>query len=198
MNDQADWFIIHLELYCFFRLAAFPVREWKGGKVHEIRPSILHLMRGQVFNIDGKTFFTFGGARSHDILDGVFEADDPRLKHIQRMKARGIPGYRNMLYRINRVNWWEQEMPSPEEMREGTANLQAAGWNVDYILTHCLPTSLHLRVSNGLFKTTPLTDYLDYIRDMCTYRYWFCGHYHWERGLNDREKVLYKNIQHII
>lgn len=42
------------------RLYAYPIKEWHGGKVHEIRPSVLHLMRGQVFEIDGKSIFTFG------------------------------------------------------------------------------------------------------------------------------------------
>ena len=48
------------------RLGAYPVSEWNGGKVQIIHSDIIHLMRGQVFRIDGKTFFTFGGAESHD------------------------------------------------------------------------------------------------------------------------------------
>ena len=35
------------------RLSAYPVTEWRGGKVHRIADNILHLMRGQVFEIDG-------------------------------------------------------------------------------------------------------------------------------------------------
>lgn len=27
--------------------------DWHGGKVHKIRPSVIHLMRSQVFEIDG-------------------------------------------------------------------------------------------------------------------------------------------------
>jgi predicted phosphodiesterase len=50
----------------FDRLYAYPLEEWHGGKVHKIRPSVIHLMRGQVFNIDGKSIFTFGDAKSHD------------------------------------------------------------------------------------------------------------------------------------
>ena len=61
----------------FDRLNSYPVREWHGGNVHEIRPSVMHLMRGQVFEIDGMSFFTFGGASSHDIDGGILEMDDP-------------------------------------------------------------------------------------------------------------------------
>lgn len=36
----------------FDRLYQYPVKEWHGGKVHEIRPHVLHLMRGEVFDIE--------------------------------------------------------------------------------------------------------------------------------------------------
>ncbi len=29
----------------FDRLDAYPVEEWNGGKVHKLRPSVIHLMR---------------------------------------------------------------------------------------------------------------------------------------------------------
>ena len=39
----------------FDRLYEYPVKDWNGGKIHEIRPHVLHLMRGQVFAIRGQT-----------------------------------------------------------------------------------------------------------------------------------------------
>ena len=30
-------------------LERYPVDDWHGGKVHRIRPHVLHLMRGQIF-----------------------------------------------------------------------------------------------------------------------------------------------------
>ena len=48
----------------FDLLYSYPVREWNGGKVHFIKPDIIHLMRGQVFELEGNTIFTFGGATS--------------------------------------------------------------------------------------------------------------------------------------
>jgi predicted phosphodiesterase len=47
-------------------LNSYPVTEKFGGKVHEISGHITHLMRGQVFTIENKTFFTMGGAASRD------------------------------------------------------------------------------------------------------------------------------------
>ena len=47
-------------------LYSYPVENLFGGKVHKIKDNIFHLMRGEVFNIDGLTFFAFGGATSTD------------------------------------------------------------------------------------------------------------------------------------
>ena len=43
-------------------LKTYPVEQWKGGNVQFIAPDIIHLMRGQIFEIEGLRFFTFGGA----------------------------------------------------------------------------------------------------------------------------------------
>ena len=29
-------------------LASYPAEKWQGGKIHRIRPQVLHLMRGQI------------------------------------------------------------------------------------------------------------------------------------------------------
>lgn len=63
----------------FDQLYNYPIEEWNGGKIHKINDSVFHLMRGQVFKIDGKSFFTFGGASSHNIPDGILEMDNPRV-----------------------------------------------------------------------------------------------------------------------
>ena len=78
-----NWIDAHLQRYLwmaimrtFDDLNSFPVTMWHGGKVHKVGNSVIHLMRGQVFRIAEKTFFTFGGAASHDIQGGIFEVKD--------------------------------------------------------------------------------------------------------------------------
>lgn len=44
----------------FDLLKKYPVEEWNGGQVQAIRPHVLHLTRGQVFKLQGYTFFTMG------------------------------------------------------------------------------------------------------------------------------------------
>ena len=71
-------------------LAAYPQAEWHGGRVRTIRPSVLMLERGQVFDLGGRMFFAMGGASSHDIQDGILEPDAPDfLRRFQQLNAQG-------------------------------------------------------------------------------------------------------------
>ena len=45
----------------FEQLNSYAVEQWNGGKVHIIEDNMIHLMRAQIFTIDGLKFFTFGG-----------------------------------------------------------------------------------------------------------------------------------------
>lgn len=36
-------------------------------------------MRGEIFNIDNKKLFTFGGAKSHDIKERIFNLDEEKI-----------------------------------------------------------------------------------------------------------------------
>ena len=40
----------------FDALNEYPVEQWHGGKVHKIRPHVIHLMRGQAFELQGARF----------------------------------------------------------------------------------------------------------------------------------------------
>ena len=91
-------------------LAELPETEWCGGRVHIVRPNILHLMRGEVFDIDGTTVLAMGGAASHD----------------REWREEG-------------KSWWPEEMPNAAEMDRCRRSLDRAGWNVDYVVTHEAP-----------------------------------------------------------
>lgn len=40
----------------FDRLYEYPVEEWHGGKVHKIRPSVIHLMRARYLKLKEKVY----------------------------------------------------------------------------------------------------------------------------------------------
>lgn len=69
-------------------LERYPVKDWHGGKVHRIRSHVLHLMRGQVFELEGYHFFTMGGAKSHDTEDGILEPGAPDFERKLLMLQR--------------------------------------------------------------------------------------------------------------
>ncbi len=171
------------------RLDSYPVEEWNGGKIHRIREHILHLMRGQVYEIDGKVFFTFGGASSHDMTGGVLDKNDPDYhKKKKRLDKDWIP------YRINRISWWEEELANEEEMEEGRKNLAIHNNTVDYIITHCCSTSTQELFARPLYKLDKETDYLEEIKKTVKYDKWFFGHYHIDRSISENEICLYERI----
>ena len=150
-------------------------------------------MRGQIFELESYRFFTMGGAKSHDIEDGILEPDTPdferRLMMLQRKpRAR---------YRVNHISWWAQELPSSEEYAEARRSLDAVGWHVDYIITHCAPTSIALMGSRHN-EADRLTDFLQEVRERARYHYWLFGHYHDNKAIDEKHILLWEQIVRII
>lgn len=174
----------------FERLNAFPVDEWHGGKVHRISNKVLHLMRGQVFDIEGLTFLAFGGAPSHDIRDGILEPDDPLFKEKYHYLSRS-----RALFRVNHISWWKEEEPNSEEYVEAWKNLEAHNNKVDYVLTHECPASATPMVS--IFPPTTMSKRLEELRSMIEYDYWLFGHYHLDSRINLKDECYYEGIRRI-
>ena len=170
-------------------LAAYPVREWHGGRVQFIRPSVIHLMRGQIYELEGKRFFTMGGASSHDIADGILEPDDPQFKR----KCRNLDA-RSAMYRVNHQSWWKEELPNETEYQTARTNLKKCGWIADYIVTHCCPTSIQDELGAGFYQADALTDFLEELSQQCQFEKWFFGHYHDDRVVRQKYVLLYKGI----
>lgn len=155
----------------FDLLERFPVEPWMGGKVHRVSQKIFHLMRGQVFTIEGKTFFTFGGATSID-------------------KA----------WRKEGVSWWPQEVPSDADICKANVNLGKVGFKVDYIITHsCDEKTLYYPPlsTNGFHHMSvyPENRILSYFEDVVDYRHCYFGHFHLDADLNDKKTVLYNTYR---
>lgn len=103
----------------FELLNSFPVVEFKGAKCHKLHQMVYHVMRGEILNINGLSFFCMGGATSID-------------------KAR----------RINRVSWWEEENITNSDILNGLNNLEKVDYKVDYVLTHCAPSFVVKKMFN--------------------------------------------------
>ena len=177
----------------FDRLAEYPVEEWHGGKVRKIRPHVLHLMRGQVFEIEGYTFFTMGGASSHDVADGILNPFAPDFKEqYADLRMAGAQ------FRVNHRSWWKEELPSEEEYAEARKNLEREDYEVDYIITHCAPSSIVDIVGNNRYEHDRLTDFLEEVKEKAKFHYWIFGHYHDDKKIQDRFILLYDQIVRVV
>lgn len=175
------------------RIAMYPIKEWCGGKVHEIRPHVLHLIRGEVYTIQGKKFFAFGGAASHDIQDGILDpADFDDYDEFRKTWKKWDDEYR--MFRVKNITWWPEELPNEKEMQNGINNLEKHDWKVDYIITHSPPSSVISLLGKGLYEQDILTKYLEEIRVKTDYKRHFMGHMHINRAVNDKDILLYEQI----
>lgn len=175
----------------------FAVVDFHGGKAHRINDSVYHLMRGEVFDFEGKCFFVFGGARSHDIDDGILSRDDfdtpEQFKETVRLWKK-----RQKVFRIEHESWWKEELPSDEEFRNAEKNLAKVDYNVDYVITHCAPQSVAAYMYEGNPEPDKLTAYFDDLSHRLNFRHWFFGHYHEDKKVLHKFILLYDQIVRIL
>lgn len=159
-------------------LKLYPITIWNGGKVQKISEHIFHLMRGQVFNIFGQKIFTLGGANSTD-------------------KAT----------RIEHLSWWNDEEITDEDIEESVKNLKNVDFNVDYVVTHAVPSStledlIEIFTQCGeevpyyltrKVRPTKSSECLDEIKNKLNYSNWFAGHLHIDEKINGLQ-ILYYDI----
>lgn len=150
----------------FDLLGRFPTEERYGGTVHKIRHNIFHLMRGQVYDIEGKTVFTMGGAYSID--------------RCARTLGR---------------SYWEEELPSNSEYREATKNLRESGNKVDIIVTHTAPRRI-IRSMGCYpdAHDMELIGFFDWLTDEISFEKWFFGHWHTDKQINNRFRALWFDV----
>lgn len=172
----------------FDLLSQYPVSEWHHGKVQFINNKVIHLLRGQVYDIDGHTFFTMGGASSHDVSSGILEKDDPNFAKMRKKLNKEFSSYR-----INHITWWKEELPKQSELDEGIKNLENSNWTVDYIISHCAPSSIQDSICPDYMHDL-LTDYFDEVMRKCTFKQWFFGHYHKDQTIGHKFTSLYNQI----
>ena len=151
-------------------LNEYPVEEFHGGKVHRLRDSVYHLMRGQIYEIEGKTLFTFGGAKSHD-----------------------------KIFRKEGISWWPEELPSDNELLEAETNLGRYDYKVNYVISHDCPrkalAELLLMSRYNENRLNLFFDHLIYDQGLQFDR-WYFGHYH-EDLVIDKWHLMYNCIEEI-
>ena len=173
----------------------FPVVDFHGGKAHQIRPHIFHLIRGNVFDFEGKKFFAFGGASSHDIEDGILDRDNFK-DDVQFENAIFLWRRWGRMFRVNHESWWKEELPSQEEMDFGLRMLKKNDNRVDYIISHCCP--YQIAYAMGFKEGDSITRYFTEISQSVEFSRWYFGHYHRNESVHGKYICLYEHIERVL
>ena len=159
----------------FDKLKAYKISEWNGGKVHCIRDNVIHLMRGEIYEIEGKTLFVMGGGFSLD-------------------KESRIPG----------MSWWPDEMPDENEYQNARINLEHKGYSVDYILTHTAPVDtieymsrMNRDIKNSGKEEAALNTFLSWVENVADYDKWYFGHFHTDAELWKKQYAMFEGIRNL-
>ncbi len=146
-------------------LDRYPVEEWNGGLTHHITGGLRHLIRGQAYRIGDRTLFALGGGASDDFAQ----------------RERG-------------VNWWPQEMPGEEELKEYQSVLEGLGRQVDYVLSHQAPTNVDACITRRVCEVNYLTAFMDWVQRECTFRNWYFGSYHQNKVIPPYYHCLFDQV----
>lgn len=153
----------------FDLLDSLPVEQAYGGMVHRVRPHVLHLIRGETYDIGGHRFFVVGGAHSID-----------------------------KEWRTPHKSWWPQEVPDEHERARIADRARSLG-SVDYVLTHCPPTGCYERYRerfSGFWgPSDEYTDWLEeHLEGVFSYKRWFYGHLHFDLPLDEPHTLLFNQV----
>ncbi len=143
-----------------------PVSEMFGGRVqiHPHAGNVIHLMRGEIYEIEGKRVLAFGGAVSTD-----------------------------QQYRTEGVTWWPEEQAADADIANAERNLDRVGREVDYIVTHTMPMS-RVIAERFMPVSDRGAEYFDRLMSTVSYKVWVCGHFHVDSLLDNALCILYNEV----
>ena len=148
-----------------------------------------------MYEFDGRKFWCFGGASSHDIEDGILNPDDYQSTR-ELIAAYNQWSKHGKRFRVNHLSWWEQELPSQEEMDFGIGVLKQSDFKTDYIITHCCPQDVASML--GFRESDSITSYFNEIARQTEFTRWYFGHYHGEQAVFGKFILLYDRIERIL
>ena len=156
-------------------VSGYELVEWRGGFVwiQPEYPNLLFAKDGEIYQFDGKTVITIGGAYSVD-------------KYYRL--AVGAP-------------WFGTEQPDERTKGQVMSALNRVGWKVDYVFSHTVPLSAIPR--HALLPTVDqkmvdnsTEEWLEEIAQKLDYQGWFAGHFHITWSL-DRIQILYEDYMEL-
>lgn len=153
----------------FALLDTYPLVRYCGGKAHRIRHNVFHLMRGQIFELEGKTLFTLGGGEPPESL--MQEDEDLQISR--------------------------PEVPTKQEMLEAVENLQRCAYHVNYIVTHEPPASIRDFMAVESYsqrEMSALGAFLDELSKTAKFDKWYFGSLHTDKYISRSYTSVFKEL----
>ncbi|RGF49916.1 MULTISPECIES: metallophosphoesterase [unclassified Eubacterium (in: firmicutes)] len=146
------------------------ISEFCGAKCHKLLPRVIHIMRGEIVNIDGIKIFCFGGAYSVD-----------------------------RFWREKNKTYFEEELPNENEYDSGLNNLINADFKVDYIITHTCQRRLVKKLGqrHKAIEEIKLQNYIQWIVDNVEYKKHYFGHWHMDKKISESDIAIFNNIRNM-
>ena len=148
-------------------LKEFPETELFGGRVRSLGGNLYMLCRGEVYNIEDKKILAFGGGQSDD-----------------------------KEFRVEGQTWFEEELPSIEEIENAKKNIENCG-GVDYIVTHDAPHTLKTSFAAEITEKNRFDSILDELMVSGKYKKWYFGRYHTDRKITRMQYAVYRGVVEI-
>lgn len=147
-------------------LATYPLVEYGGAPAWQLAPNLYRLCRGEVYTIEGRTYFAFGGG------------EEPLEQEL----------------RADTGSYYDCCMPSEAELTRGREALAAVGNRVDYIVTHSPSAKAGSYTRTHRKRETGLGIYFNVLEETVQYKRWFFGCLHLDRQVSSRHLAVYRAI----
>lgn len=148
----------------FDMLDTYPIVDYMGGKARMIAENIYYLMRGQIYEIDGKSIFSFGGGESPE-------------KELRMQMGK----------------WWKREMPSLDEMKAAFENLKKHDLRVNYVITH-EPSANIKNMIDHKSDINSVAAFFDGLEKNISFDKWFFGSQHIDRKITSKHYAVFNSI----
>lgn len=149
----------------FDLLKKYPEKDFAKSQARQITDNIYQLLRGHIYEIDGHTFFTFGGGESVD-------------KEIRQAYN----------------NYWPEELPTVNEMKNAVANLDKVNRKVDYIITHEPSARVKGLFCDKIDNINTLNRFFDDVSKQVKYKKWFFGSVHKDRQVPPNYMAMFTSV----
>lgn len=145
---------------------------WNNGYVGLLPYGVIHLLRGEIYNINDKRIGVCGGANSVDLW-----------------------------HRTEGISWWREEEITNNDINKFMTIAEEYDNKVDIMLSHDAPASiipivkLYSGVNDGEISNSQKQ--LEKINQIIDIKKWYFGHWHIDKKIDDKFECLYKKIKEI-